>query len=115
MMTYEQAAKLLGNKMTKNLRYAEKLDRSWWTPYHEKAIAITRHGRPVIMIYSDGSYRLHSCGYKTATTKKTLNTYGPVQVYQKNFEWIAQSREFVGLFRDGMVVSDLGMVLVPQD
>ena len=118
MLTYEQAEKLLGFKSHKALRYAEKLVNHKSQGY----ITVTRHDRPVVKIFADGTYQLDSCGYQTVTTKKTLNTYGPVQVYQEHFQWYIPVTDPFGPypasklarvpFRDGMLVNDLGQVYV---
>jgi hypothetical protein len=45
---------------------------------------------------------LNSGGYRTHTTKKRINQYSPVRIYQKNFEWfLADGTEF----EDNMVIS----------
>ena len=126
MMTYEQADKILGNREEKKLRYAERLVRHHPCDMQgapaTRAILVTRHGHPVVTIYPDGTYRLDSCGYPTVTTKKTLNTYGPVQVYQEHSEWFVATtnpyhdgRLSRSHFRDGMIVNDLGQVYVNPD
>ena len=118
MMTYDQADKILGHRSVKQIRYAEKLVRNMTGD----RIFVTRHDHIVVTIHKEGDYTLTSAGWPTVTTKKTLNTYGPVQVYQKAYEWKIDSQDplWPGLklvvpFRDGMVVSDLGVVLTPQD
>lgn len=48
---------------------------------------IKYHNTVVVEIHINGKYVLRSGGWKTVTTKKRINTYSPVKVYQKNFEW----------------------------
>ena len=121
MMTYEQADKILGRRTEKKIRYAEKLVRNSTSD----RIFITRHDHTVVTVFKTGEYQLTSAGFRTPTTKKTLNTYGPVQVYQQQFEWYVPITDpfapafYAGLrrvtFMDGMLVSDLGVVLVDPD
>lgn len=59
------------------------------------------HNTIVIRIHRDGSYTLNSGGYRTVTTKKRLNLYGPVRVSQRAFEWFAGDVPFT----DGMKVT----------
>jgi hypothetical protein len=54
---------------------------------HDGSVAIELHGTKVVTIYPNGLYKLNSGGYQTHTTKKRINQYSPVRVYQKNFEW----------------------------
>lgn len=46
------------------------------------------HQHPVVVVDGD-TYRISSCGYKTATTKERINRYLPsgYRVYQEDLEW----------------------------
>ncbi len=67
------------------------------------SVAIELHGTNVVVIYPDDSVMLNSGGYRTHTTKKRINQYSPVKVYQKNFEWfLSDGTEFT----DRMIVTD---------
>ncbi len=54
---------------------------------HDGSVAIELHGTKVVVFYPNGLIKLNSGGYRTSTTKKRINQYSPVSVYQKNFEW----------------------------
>ena len=109
MMTYEQADKILGHRAEKKIRYAEKLVRNMTGD----RIFVTRHDHIVVTIHKEGDYTLTSAGWPTVTTKKTLNTYGPVQIHQDRFQWFATTPYGSQVaFRDGMLVSDLGVPYV---
>jgi hypothetical protein len=60
------------------------------------------HGTNVVVIYPDDTVMLNSGGWHTHTTKKRINQYSPVQVYQKNYEWYLKDGT---PFEDRMVVS----------
>ena len=51
------------------------------------SVAIELHGTNVVVIYPDDSVMLNSGGWRTHTTKKRINQYSPVKVYQKDYEW----------------------------
>ncbi len=54
---------------------------------YDGSVAIELHGTKVVVFYPNGLVKLNSGGYHTSTTKKRINQYSPVSVYQKNFEW----------------------------
>ena len=54
---------------------------------YDGSVAIELHGTKVVVFSPNGMVKLNSGGYHTHTTKKRINQYSPVKVYQKNFEW----------------------------
>ena len=54
---------------------------------YDGSVSIELHGTKVVVFYPNGFVKLNSGGYHTHTTKKRINQYSPVGVYQKNFEW----------------------------
>jgi hypothetical protein len=100
-MTHSEAVTMVRGKMlNKNSRkvgnntYAEILD--------DGSVGILLHSTHVVKIHPDDSVTLNSGGYHTSTTKKRINQYSPVRVYQKNYEW------FLGdgtPFEDRMIVT----------
>ena len=66
------------------------------------SVAIELHGTKVIIIHPDDSVTLNSGGYRTSTTKKRINKYSPMKVYQKNYTWYLDNGTE---FEDNMVVS----------
>lgn len=97
--SYQEALAKLGN------RKQRKLGNNTWMVKHTGFIAIKLHATNVVEIWPDNTYVLNSGGYKTVTTKDRLNTYGPVRVWQKNFDWfVSGGRPFV----DYMIVDRFG-------
>jgi len=71
----------------------------------EKGYGIKYHNTIVVEYLPDGSCILRSGGWKTVTTKRRINEYSPVRVYQQNFEWyIADGKDTPTPFVDGMIV-----------
>ena len=66
------------------------------------SVAIELHGTKVVVIHPDDSVTLNSGGWHTHTTKKRINQYSPVKVYQKNFEWFLSDGT---PFEDHMIVT----------
>jgi hypothetical protein len=54
---------------------------------YDGRVSIELHGTKVVVFSPNGLVKLNSGGYRTHTTKKRINQYSPVKVYQKNFEW----------------------------
>ena len=71
------------------------------------SVAIELHGTKVVTIHADDSVTLNSGGYHTSTTKKRINQYSPVRVYQKNYEWFLSDGT---PFEDRMIVTDKWIV-----
>jgi|TARA_R110000824_G_scaffold148426_1_gene318174 hypothetical protein len=69
--------------------------------------AIKLHGNIIIEIYPDYT-KLYDGGRATVTTKARLNQFGPVHVYQRDFNWFVtewnthQPEPFV----NGMVIAN---------
>lgn len=104
-MTHAEATKMVlgkrnrGERKVGNNTYAYIL--------LDGSVAIELHGTKVVTIHTDDSVTLNSGGYHTSTTKKRINQYSPMRVYQKNYEW------FLGdgtPFEDGMIVTDKWIV-----
>lgn len=63
---------------------------------NEDTYAIQYHQTKVVLIHRDGTYTLNSGGYRTPTTKKRINDYSPVKVFQKKHEWyIGEGKPFI--------------------
>lgn len=67
------AGKLIGN----NTRIVQRGD----------AYAVRLHSTDIVLIYPDGSYTLHTGGWRTVTTKQRINEYAPVSVYSVRGQW----------------------------
>lgn len=68
---------------------------------HDGSVSIELHGTKVVVFYPNGLVKLNSGGYHTQTTKKRINKYSPVRVYQENFEWFLSDGT---PFEDNMIV-----------
>lgn len=55
------------------------------------AVAIMLHFTYIVILYPDGTAMVNSGGYHTHTTKKRINQFSPIKVYQKNWEWFFEN------------------------
>ena len=82
MYTFNTALKKLGGSEKVKLQYAttmEKID--------DNCIGIKHHNTFIVKMYSNGVYELNNGGFKSRTTKKRINQYAPINIYQYDFEW----------------------------
>lgn len=64
---------------------------------------IKLHNTIILVIGQDGSYTYNNGGWKTVTTKKRMNQYGPMTIYQRNHIWFVQFANTVIAYNNGMV------------
>lgn len=64
-------------------------------------VAIELHGTKIVRFFPNGLVQLNSGGWRTHTTKKRINKYSPVGIYQKKYEWFLSDDT---PFEDGMLV-----------
>jgi hypothetical protein len=84
-MNHAEATKMV---LGKNNRGQRKIGNNTYAYIeHDGTVAIELHGTKVVRFFPNGLVQLNSGGYRTHTTKKRINKYSPVRVYQKNFEW----------------------------
>lgn len=74
------------------------------------AYVVRFHGTDVVTYYPDGRVRLNSGGWRTYTTKRRLNMFGPVPVWAERGEWYVGGARKT-LFRDGMLIGPAGEAL----
>jgi hypothetical protein len=99
-MNYAEAVKMVRGKTNRDTR---KVGNNTYAYIQaDDSVAIELHGTNVVVIYPDDSVMLNSGGWRTVTTKKRINQYSPIKVYQKNHEWYLQDG---AEFEDRMVVS----------
>jgi len=82
MLTYQKACEFIGRKDRRKLcyqTYAEHIGNG--------CIGIKFHSTYIIKIYPDGTHELNHGGYPTYTTKKRINKYSPIRIYQRDFNW----------------------------
>jgi hypothetical protein len=99
-MTHAEAVKMVLGKRNRGQRKVGNNTYAYIN--HDSSVSIELHGTKVVTIYPNGLYKLNSGGYHTSTTKKRINQYSPVKVYQKNYNWfLADGTEF----EDNILVS----------
>lgn len=99
-MNYLEAVSMVRGKTNKNSR---KIGNNTYAEIeYDKSVSIRLHGTSVVRFYPNGLVKLNSGGYHTHTTKKRINQYSPVRVYQKNFEWFLSDGT---PFEDNILVS----------
>ena len=64
------------------------------------------HGHNIATIFNNGDIRLSSCGWETVTTKSRLNAIldcfvHNIGIYQRDWVWYIQGRDFNVPFYDG--------------
>lgn len=99
-MNYLEAVAMVRGKTNRDSRKVG--NNTYATIEYDKSVAIRLHGTTVVRFYPNGLVKLNSGGYHTSTTKKRINKYSPVSVYQKNFEWFLSDGT---PFEDNILVS----------
>lgn len=56
----------------------------------DDSIALRLHATNIIVWHADGRIIYDNGGWATVTTKQRLNYWGPVSVFQRNYEWFVQ-------------------------
>ncbi len=102
-MTYQEAEALMQRSRSGRVKLAHET----YLQKDDKGNFVIKYWYTnVVEILKDGFYRLSSGGYQTHTTKKRINTYAPVNVFQRNWDW------FLGggiPFEDGILVDSDGL------
>jgi len=57
----------------------------------DDAIALRLHATNIIVWHADGRIIYDNGGWQTVTTKQRLNHWGPVSVFQRNYEWFVMA------------------------
>lgn len=111
MWTYNQFDVYLGNKESRPVPSDFGSPRSTTVDrLNNGDIAIYYHYTNVVTLHSDDTFTIKTGGYKTNTTKKRINDFSPVNVFQKDFEWfLADNVPFI----DGVRVNVRGNI-IPQ-
>lgn len=83
---------------------------------------VTYHGTPVVQIFTDGTIKLDTGGYRTVTTKRRMNQAArefnlPYSVWQKDYEWYVtifhSDQGFMGEHKD-YPFDDRTFVITPE-
>ena len=101
MLTFEQADKQLSGRCQSQRKIGNN---TLLVRVDEDTIAVRLYRTNVVTMKRNGQYILNSGGFQTVTTKARINEYGPVLVYQKDFQWYIKQGEYFFQFVDGMVV-----------
>jgi hypothetical protein len=107
-MTHAEATKMVLGKRNRSQRKVG--NNTYAYIEHDGSVAIELHGTKVVVIYPNGLYKLNSGGYRTSTTKKRINQYSPVKVYQKNYTWYVNAGNEPE-FEDNMLVTNEYLVI----
>ena len=73
-------------------------------------IRVTYHSTNIVTVNPDGSVRLDSGGYRSATTKTRMNQASNqlglgFTVFQKDFDWFVVYKGEIQDFEDGMILA----------
>jgi hypothetical protein len=99
-MNYSEAVKMVRGKTNRDTR---KVGNNTYAHIeYDGSVSIELHGTKIVRFYPNGFVMLNSGGWRTHTTKKRINQYSPVKVYQKKYEWYLQDGTE---FEDRMLVS----------
>jgi hypothetical protein len=103
--TFAEAAAFLGNRATR------RLANNTWLRRDGADCVLTLHGNPIITYHPGGGVTLRSGGWRSVTTKRRLNQFAPVQVWQRRREWFVAAGGAEAPFRDGMRIDAHGRIL----
>jgi hypothetical protein len=119
-MNFHDALQLLNGKHSKTIAHCTYLETGWHTgtkpehmhPENPDFIKLYYHNTAVVTYYPNGSTKITSGGYLTATTKKRINKYSDANIYQKNYVWYYPDGR---KFRDGDTLTADGYILSIPD
>jgi hypothetical protein len=100
MLTYMAALTRLGKRDSRKLE-----NNTYLVRLSDSCIGVMLHSTYVVRIYNDGTWTLHTGGWRSVTTKDRINTYSPARVYQQKGEWYLAGKV---PFYDGMRVDANG-------
>lgn len=74
--------------MVKARKNRKKIDNNTYLEYHKttNCYQVKLHDNTIMIIEPKQITLTHS-GWKTSTTKDRLNKFGPISIYQKNYQW----------------------------
>jgi hypothetical protein len=102
---YTEAADILGSYSARKIAHNTKLERLDAERLDAERIGVRLHSTVVVEFRSDGTTRLDSNGFRTATTKERLNRYIPAgyKIRQVRDTWFVYFLgERMGPFEDGL-------------
>lgn len=102
-LTYSKCAELVGNRETKKIA-GNTYIRRFHNSKGEVAYGVEFHHTCILLYSPDGTVKVTSGGYQTATTKSRLNDFGPFQVWQVKGQWRCKVNAVTLPFEDGYVV-----------
>lgn len=91
MMTFNKAETLY--KSARNKVKGKPIGNNLRIVQYGLSYAIQYHETLILIIRSDGEYQYNNGGWYTVSTKKHLNTYGPLRIFQKNHAWFYTSHK----------------------
>lgn len=82
IFTHEDATDFLGDKHFRKLAHNTYIERD-----EDNVITITYHRTPIVKYFPSGTVEIKTNGWRTATTKRRLNLFSPISVWQRNHIW----------------------------
>lgn len=92
------------NLIAKGRSGRKKLKPNTYLIQGEGFFTVELHGNRILRINQDNSFVVSSCGWTTKTTKDRLNEFGPVQIWQKDFQWYYRNGTRIAEFHDNITV-----------
>jgi hypothetical protein len=111
-MNYFAGLTLLGNRTQKKISGNTILYVS--NENGEKVVKIKFHQTDIVTFYSDGFFKVNSDGYRTSTTKRRINDYTNLGLYQSKGIWYFGDKQE---FRDNILEIDFKYLLnlIPEN
>lgn len=73
-------------------RDRRKIGNNLWADIADDgSVVITLHATAIVQLFADGSAIVNSGGWRTHTTKKRINQFSPVRVYQRKYDWFFEN------------------------
>jgi hypothetical protein len=95
--SFEQAESFLSGRMERNVPSIRSTTIVKIDPF---TIAVRYHGTSVVLFEKSGRITLNSGGFRSVTTKRRMNEFSPVQVYQRNWTWYVKENGVEKEFSD---------------
>lgn len=110
IQTREDCAKFLAGGRDKTCRTIRRnlrvLDRG------DGEYAVQYHCTDIVTYHADGTVTLHNGGYNTSSTRTNINTFSPLTVWQKHYNWYITLAERDIPFRDCMRIDPITQRIV---
>jgi len=83
-------------------RQQKKIGNNTWAIRNEDgSVSIRLHRTNILIFYPDNTCKYNTGGWQSVTTKRRMNEYAPIPVYQQDWQWYFWGGE---KYEDGTVV-----------